>query len=189
VYLGDNGVLVGSEHLFQVHLPGGVVSQIPVWRSHWTSRDTPEGNTPCGCRGSTSIHSGDGGHARPLHLRMNVDPSFGIHRVVKRMKGRSSHDLRSEFPSLKSRLPRALVQRFDRIAVERKDITEMVPKGHSRGLHRGVAGASWRGFLNALSSQTEEAGSTVVFVGARGTTRDCSVCGQSVPKALWEREL
>lgn len=36
---------------------------------------------------------------------MNVDPSFGIHRVVKRMNGRSSLDLRSEFPNLKSRLP------------------------------------------------------------------------------------
>ncbi len=40
-----------------------------------------------------------------VHLLMDVDPSFGIHRVVKRMKGRSSHDLRSEFPNLKSRLP------------------------------------------------------------------------------------
>ena len=40
-----------------------------------------------------------------VHLLMDVDPSYGIHRVVKRMKGRSSHDLRLEFPSLKSRLP------------------------------------------------------------------------------------
>ena len=120
---------------------------------------------------------------------MNVDPSFGIHRVVKLMNGRSSLDLRSEFPNLKSRLPGALVQRFDWIAVERKDITEMVAKGLSRGLHRSIAGASWRDFLNALSSQVEEANLTVVFVEAKGRARDCSVCGQSVPKALWEREL
>ena len=29
----------------------------------------------------------------------------GIHRAIKRIKGRSSHDLREEFPWLKSRIP------------------------------------------------------------------------------------
>ena len=83
---------------------------------------------------------------------------------------------------------RALVQRFSRIAVERLDIKEMVQQGTSRGLHRSIADASWRGFLNALSSKAEEAGSTVVFVEARGTTRECSRCGRGVPKTLRERE-
>lgn len=40
-----------------------------------------------------------------VHLLLDVDPTFGIHRVVWRMKGRSSHHLRREFPSLRSRLP------------------------------------------------------------------------------------
>ena len=40
-----------------------------------------------------------------VHLLLDVDPRFGIHKVVKRMKGRSSHHLRQEFPSLRSRLP------------------------------------------------------------------------------------
>ena len=40
-----------------------------------------------------------------VHLLMEVDPQFGIHRAVKRIKGRSSHDLREEFPQLKRRLP------------------------------------------------------------------------------------
>jgi putative transposase len=34
-----------------------------------------------------------------------VDPQFGIHRLVRLMKGRSSRLLRQEFPRLKSRLP------------------------------------------------------------------------------------
>jgi putative transposase len=34
-----------------------------------------------------------------------VDPQYGIHKVVKQMKGRSSRFLRDEFPWLKSRLP------------------------------------------------------------------------------------
>ncbi len=40
-----------------------------------------------------------------VHLLCEVDPQFGIHRLVKWMKGRSSRLLRQEFPWLKSRLP------------------------------------------------------------------------------------
>ena len=40
-----------------------------------------------------------------VHLLVEVDPQFGIHRLVKLMKGRSSHALRHEYPSLRSRLP------------------------------------------------------------------------------------
>ena len=40
-----------------------------------------------------------------VHLLCEVDPQFGIHRLVKRLKGNTSRTLRQEFPSLKSRLP------------------------------------------------------------------------------------
>ena len=40
-----------------------------------------------------------------VHMLVEVDPRLGIHRAVKRMKGRSSHDLRQEFPWLRSRIP------------------------------------------------------------------------------------
>lgn len=40
-----------------------------------------------------------------VHLLLDVDPQVGVRQVVKRMKGRSSHHLREEFPWLKSRLP------------------------------------------------------------------------------------
>lgn len=40
-----------------------------------------------------------------VHLLVEVDPQFGIHRLVKAVKGRSSRLLRQEFPQLKSRLP------------------------------------------------------------------------------------
>ena len=40
-----------------------------------------------------------------VHLLMEVDPQFGIHKAVKRIKGYSSKVLRSEFPWLRSRLP------------------------------------------------------------------------------------
>lgn len=40
-----------------------------------------------------------------VHLLVEVDPQFGIHRFVKYVKGISSHHLRREFPSLTTRLP------------------------------------------------------------------------------------
>jgi len=40
-----------------------------------------------------------------VHILLECDPQFGIHRLAKKMKGVSSRILRSEFPSLKSRLP------------------------------------------------------------------------------------
>ena len=40
-----------------------------------------------------------------VHLLVEVDPQFGIHRLVKAVKGHTSRLLRNEFPSLRSRLP------------------------------------------------------------------------------------
>lgn len=40
-----------------------------------------------------------------IHLLIEVDPQFGIHRLVKLIKGKSSRLLRKEFPYLTTRLP------------------------------------------------------------------------------------
>ena len=40
-----------------------------------------------------------------VHLLVEVDPQFGIHRLVRAVKGHTSRLLRQEFPSLRSRLP------------------------------------------------------------------------------------
>lgn len=40
-----------------------------------------------------------------VHLLVEVDPQFGVHRLVKAIKGRSSRVLREEFPWLRSKLP------------------------------------------------------------------------------------
>lgn len=40
-----------------------------------------------------------------VHLLVEVDPQYGIHRLIKQIKGRSSRILRSEHPHLKSRIP------------------------------------------------------------------------------------
>jgi putative transposase len=40
-----------------------------------------------------------------VHLLVDVDPQFGIHRLVKAIKGATSRELRSRFPVLKRKLP------------------------------------------------------------------------------------
>jgi len=40
-----------------------------------------------------------------VHLLVEVDPQFGVHRLVKYLKGRTSRYLRNEFPKLKSSMP------------------------------------------------------------------------------------
>jgi REP-associated tyrosine transposase len=40
-----------------------------------------------------------------VRLLVEVDPQFGIHRLVKAIKGRSSRLLRQEFPQCRTRLP------------------------------------------------------------------------------------
>jgi putative transposase len=40
-----------------------------------------------------------------VHLFLESDPTRSVAELVNRFKGRTSHDLRAEFPSLRSRLP------------------------------------------------------------------------------------
>jgi len=40
-----------------------------------------------------------------VHLLVEVDPQYGVHQFIRRIKGFSSRILRQEFPWLKSRLP------------------------------------------------------------------------------------
>ncbi|MDR7544760.1 MAG: IS200/IS605 family transposase [Armatimonadota bacterium] len=40
-----------------------------------------------------------------VHLLVEVDPQFGIHKLVRKIKGRSSRLLRDEFRWLRSRVP------------------------------------------------------------------------------------
>jgi putative transposase len=40
-----------------------------------------------------------------VHLLVDIDPQYGIHRLIKEIKGTSSRELRQNFPFLKRRLP------------------------------------------------------------------------------------
>lgn len=47
-----------------------------------------------------------------VHLLVDIDPQFGIHNLIKRIKGRTSRLLRLEFPHLKTKLPTLLTNSY-----------------------------------------------------------------------------
>jgi putative transposase len=40
-----------------------------------------------------------------VHLLVEVDPQFGVHKVIKAIKGKTSRILRKEFPVLTTKIP------------------------------------------------------------------------------------
>jgi putative transposase len=47
-----------------------------------------------------------------VQLLMEIDPQFGVHKLIKLVKGRTSRFLRQEFPRLRSRLPTLRTNRY-----------------------------------------------------------------------------
>ena len=54
-------------------------------------------------------------------------------------------------------------------------------------LARAISDVAWGNFLLTLRSKAESAGVAFVEVNARGTSQECSGCGQVVPKDLSQR--
>lgn len=77
-----------------------------------------------------------------------------------------------------------LVLAFGLIAVERLNIQEMLKSGR---FSRAISDAGWASFLNILRHKSEKSGVQFVEVDPKGTTQQCSHCGQEVQKDLTVR--
>ena len=77
-----------------------------------------------------------------------------------------------------------LLSAYSRIAMEKLASREMIMHGHGKGIND----ASWGIFTNILAYKAENAGSKVVFVDPKNTSKECSGCGQLVDKTLWDRQ-
>ena len=76
-----------------------------------------------------------------------------------------------------------LLSNYSKIAMEDLRIGEMIQKGHGKGIHD----ASWRMFTNMLCYKAASAGSEIVFVDPKDTSKECSCCHALIQKGLWER--
>ena len=77
-----------------------------------------------------------------------------------------------------------LVRRYGFIAVESLSIDELLKNDR---LSQAISDVAWGNFVLTLRSKAESAGVEFVEVNARGTTQECSACGQVVPKDLFQR--
>lgn len=95
---------------------------------------------------------------------------------------------------------RRLAEQYRFVAVEDLTVTAMTrsAKGtveqpgrnvrQKAGLNRGILDAAWTEFLRLLDYKLADQGGGLVNVDPHGTSRECSGCGQRVPKALSERQ-
>ena len=105
--------------------------------------------------------------------RKTVRKLAKVHAKVKNLRSEHHHQV-----ALK------LIRRYGFIAAESLNILGMLKNGR---LARSISDVAWGNFLLTLRSKAESAGVVFVEVNARGTTQECSACGQVVPKNLSQR--
>jgi putative transposase len=93
-----------------------------------------------------------------------------LHRKVKRQRLDFAH-----------KLSRRLVDECDVIFFECLMITNMV---RNQPLAKSISDVAWGQFLSLLTAKAASAGRLAVNVDPRGTTQQCSRCGETVPKGL-----
>lgn len=78
---------------------------------------------------------------------------------------------------------RKLVNRFGLIVFEKLDIQDM-QHGDNKVINRGIADVAWGQFVNHTHTKAVDAARGFLQVNPRGTTQECSGCGQIVAKNL-----
>ncbi len=103
-------------------------------------------------------------------------------KVVRALRHvyRRAANRRNDFAHQESR---QLVNRFGLIVFEDLDIVGMQGNGN-RAINRNIADVAWGRFVQYTTYKAASAGRRVVRINPRGTTQDCSGCGERVPKAL-----
>jgi putative transposase len=84
------------------------------------------------------------------------------------------------------KLSRYYVDRYDLIAVEDLNIKGLIEINGS-SMRKLMLDAGWGKFVNFVGYKAESAGKRMVQVDPKGTTQECSVCGEMVRKTLSER--
>ena len=113
-------------------------------------------------------------------------------RVVARICERTVNK-RRDFTHQNSR---SVVNKYGVICLEDLNIKGMLEKetieikGVTRSAkptHRSISDVAWNEFVNQLKYKAEEAGSSVVMIDPKNTTKACSFCGKLTAKDLSDR--
>ena len=89
-----------------------------------------------------------------------------------------------------------LVKQYGIICLEKLNIKSMQEKEtilvnsneiKATKTHRSITDVAWNQFVNQLEYKAEEAGTQVIFVNSKDTTKTCSICGKLTNKELSDR--
>ena len=144
------------------------------------------------------ITTSDGEQIKPpKHLRLAEKKLAKEQRRLSRKKKRSKNrnkqrtkvarthrKIKNQRKDFNHKLSRKLVDSHDLIAFENLNILGMLKNHH---LAKSISDAGWYQLQTFVSYKAEWAGKYVEFVDARGTSIDCSVCGEAVSKTLATR--
>lgn len=83
-------------------------------------------------------------------------------------------------------ISRQLVNGYQVIVFEDLNILGMQGNGN-KTINRGIADVAWARLVQFTTSKAEDAGRSVILVDPRNTTKQCSGCGEIVPKELHVR--
>jgi len=118
-----------------------------------------------------------------------------------RALARAHERLRWKRRDLLHKLSRAIINRYDLIALEKLDVRNMLRSGRGTReqpgtnvrakarLNFAIADAGWSIFASMLHAKAEEAGRAVVEVDARYSSQTCSSCGLVDPASRVSQAL
>ena len=85
-------------------------------------------------------------------------------------------------------LSRKLVRKYSHICVEKLNVKGMLNKNDTRtSLNKSISDSGWATFRSFLNYKAVEAGSLVIEVNPKGTSKTCSRCGSQKDMPLSER--
>lgn len=132
----------------------------------------------------------------PRHLKKREEKLSLLQRRLSRKKKGSRNRQRAKLKAARAyeklanvrhdflhKTANSLLSSYSLIALEELRAQEMA----QRDFGKWINDAAWRKFSHILAYKAESAGCRVVFVNPRGTTQECSSCGEVVPKTLRDR--
>lgn len=83
------------------------------------------------------------------------------------------------------KLSNAYVRNYRKIVIEDLNISKMMRQEKNSS---NVTDSAWRTFIQLLTYKAEKAGTEIVLVDPKNTSKECSQCGAKTNKKLWQRK-
>ena len=119
--------------------------------------------------------------AKVQRLRSRKKKGSSNRKKQKLEVQRTHRKIRNQRSDFLHKISTELVREYDFIAMEKLNITSMVK---NRYLAKSISDAGWNKLVGLVAYKAEEAGTHMELVNPKGTSQECSSCGEVVQKTL-----